>query len=251
MLHYFLFFALTLGQLFSYDAVIHRIMTHPGYHYNCGKWVELGRTKKNRPVYAVYIKGKPKNRPIYISGGIHGNEKMSVVVTANLIVNLCKYHKHLKHPAVVIPVLNPDGYSKKSGRCRRGNGECKDINRDAFNWRTPEGKAWLEGFNRFKPIAVIDLHMPGNILLAPRPWVKGYKASQRLILRLKTLGLNWRHRDGHPKGMLISYAASQGVPAAIVEMGWRKTDGLQSGGRQYQITHKVSSTLLQLCMQGL
>ena len=95
---------------------------------------------------------------------MHGDEPTA---TAALFDVFEYFQRHRNDPAVqrilssltlyVIPMLNPDG----AERFQRRNAQGIDINRDALNLQTPEGRALKSVRDRFNPRVGFNLHNQG------------------------------------------------------------------------------------------
>lgn len=72
------------------------------------------------------------NESLIFIGGVHGDEPEGVHVAQKLLEWLQKNHKKVKHPWILIPCLNVDGYQKNI----RMNGHGVDLNRNypSQNW---------------------------------------------------------------------------------------------------------------------
>lgn len=80
-------------------------------------------------------------QPILLIGGVHGDEPEGVRLATELLSWLQKHEKTQSqkiHPWILIPCINPDGYSHK----QRTNAQGVDLNRNfpCRDW-TPEAKA--------------------------------------------------------------------------------------------------------------
>lgn len=219
MIQFFLVL-MSLAQHFDGDKALSTVDAFS----SCARREIIGESHFKRKIYAFTIKGQV-SQPVLITSGVHGDEKMSVAVSLSLIRTFCEQKIRPYHRLVIVPILNPDGYSGKH-RCKRGNGRCLDINRDGFRWRTPEGIAYRRLFERIRPVRYIDMHMTGNVILAPKSWTKAYTQSKQFVKNLQKSGLKWWSRNGHPQRMLISWASERGVPSLLIEIG-RKTEHLK------------------------
>lgn len=238
----FFFIWLTKVALYSPSAVQQMIDKHPAMKLCSHTRIELGKSHKGKPILAWYIPGKQKGI-VYLWGSIHGNEKAGAVLATNLILNLCAASNKQEWGALIVPIANPDGFSRKAWG--RGNGRFHDLNRDAFNRAEKESKALYRGFH-FKIVRFIDVHMYGHHLQWPRPWTRAFKASQRFQKRLKGLGLKWWARSGYPYGMWFSMASELGIPSVLFEIG-RRGDHLKHGRlHYYRLVRKPLRTIFRL-----
>lgn len=237
------FIAFIVSQLFS-PKLSMDILRKPALN-KCISWHIIGKTKHKRPIWMLHIKGT-SNKTIMVTSGIHGDEKYGVVAAVNLAVNLCSVQKKMQYSAVIIPVMNPDGYSGKY-KYHRSNGCGRDINRDGFRWKTPAGRAFMYQFLKWNPIRYVDLHMTGQVVLAPRPWTRAYHPSRKFAKRLQRLGIKgWVLRNGLPRRMLYSWASEQGVPSVLIEIGYRGDHVKYAKSLQRKRTTPVVRALINL-----
>jgi len=229
--------------LFLSPGKVHQLISSKS---PCATRTLIGKSHKGKPLYS-YTVTRPSlrnKRPVMVLAGVHGEEKHAVVLAVNLLNNLClsRYRSKLKHPWIVIPLLNPDGYSRRSRQRRNAQGI--DLNRDAFRWKTPEGKAFRRWVIQTNPIRVIDNHMYGNIFLYPRPWTRAYPDSRRFVRKTLRRYLQRYSRNGIPRGMLYSWTSELGVPSALIEIGrkgdhvkyekWRQKRNLKPALKMYR-----------------
>ena len=101
--------------------------------------------------------------PVFIQGGIHGNEYEGVDAAMQLIEKLAttpagadpEVDAILDHAVVVFnPIQNPDG--RVAGTRANGNGF--DLNRDYLTQSQPETKASIRFMHDWLPPEVLDLH---------------------------------------------------------------------------------------------
>jgi len=101
--------------------------------------------------------------PLFIQGGIHGNEYEGVDAAMQLIERLAttpygtdpEVDRILDHSVVIFnPIQNPDG--RIAGTRANGNGF--DLNRDYLTQAQSESKASVELMQKWQPPEVLDLH---------------------------------------------------------------------------------------------
>ena len=149
-----------------------------GIHHGApGQVVEVGRSVRGTPiVLEVFGQG---HRPIFIVGGIHGNEPAGAEVARRLSLHLREHPEAFAGTTVgVLAAANPDGLARGT----RGNERDVDINRNfpAKNWAAreksqrkagvetpagePETQAILAAMDRVKPERIVSIHVwaPGN-----------------------------------------------------------------------------------------
>ncbi len=98
------------------------------------KWAKSAG-KIDIPLYhsADYKLGSGKN-PTLIIGGVHGDEPEGIWLVEALLEkfeDLAQNNEHFKRPWILIPCLNPDGYTSRN----RTNSKGVDLNR---NFPTPD-----------------------------------------------------------------------------------------------------------------
>jgi murein peptide amidase A len=131
--------------------------------------VHLGRSVNGAPITMELFGHGP--RPIFIMGGIHGDEPTSVDVAKNL-AELLREQPHLTRnvPVAILAVASPDGYAKKLRLNERG----VDLNRNfpaknfpfenppprngPYPLSEPESQAILAAINTLEPRLLISIH---------------------------------------------------------------------------------------------
>lgn len=128
-------------------------------HPSLAKMKIIGKSNDGYNIPIIYL-GKNKWNPVkvWIQGGLHGNEPAGpeiVCYLASYLLNDVHGRALLKHTNIaLLPVANPDGYSKQM----RYSGTGLDLNRDQtkFNDKmtTVLKKAYLEWY----PDVALDIH---------------------------------------------------------------------------------------------
>jgi murein peptide amidase A len=131
--------------------------------------LQLGRSVNGQSITIELF--NPGPNPIFIMGGIHGDERASVDIAQNL-AELLHEQPQLTHgkPIAILAVANPDGYAANT----RTNGRNVDLNRNfpAHNFheatarsRTgpypmsePETQAIMTALNMLEPSMIISIH---------------------------------------------------------------------------------------------
>jgi hypothetical protein len=129
--------------------------THPG-RLNVE---EVGRSVEGRPIHLMTLGQGPFR--VLLWSQMHGDEPSATPALLDVA------HALLGRPddpdarrilerttLVMIPMLNPDG----SERYRRRNAQAIDINRDALNLATPEGRLLKDVRDRYRPRLGFNLH---------------------------------------------------------------------------------------------
>lgn len=127
----------------------------------------VGKSVLGTPIKS-YTFGKGKN-PVFIFGGIHGEERAAAAV-ATMLVNYLKKHPEFysQKRIVIIDRANPDGLAVG----RRVNENGVDLNRNFpasnFDKKTarfgktplsqPEAKALYKVMNKLKPSVTVSIH---------------------------------------------------------------------------------------------
>lgn len=120
---------------------------------------EIGRSAEDRPLRHVSW-GKGRTR-VLLWSQMHGDESTATMALADLFRFL---GEHQRHPIVqrlrerttlhFFPIVNPDG----AARFQRRNAQGIDINRDARDLATPEGRALKALHDALRPDFGFNLH---------------------------------------------------------------------------------------------
>jgi hypothetical protein len=121
---------------------------------------ELGRSVQGRPIELLSI-GKGA-RKILLWSQMHGDEPSATPALLDLVDYLTAHAQDDPEAArilekltlLIVPMLNPDGAEIYTRR----NAQAIDINRDALNLATPEGRILRELRDRFQPMLGFNLH---------------------------------------------------------------------------------------------
>ena len=120
--------------------------------------VNIGKSQDGKDILAVKIHGEsPVESPIrvWLQAGLHGNEMGSVEGMLYLIHNLLNSPKLLNgFEMMIIPLANPDGYSKQNRYSKNG----MDLNRDHTMISAPETLCLKRAFSLFDPEMALDFH---------------------------------------------------------------------------------------------
>lgn len=161
----------------------------------------VGKTVENRTIWGFKIRSKkPEHNSVFVLGGIHPLEWVSVESATNLILHLAK-HPPQYTSVVIIPVLNIDrrlvverDLSSEDRRYRRVNSGGEDLNRDfeihrdaTAVWKhlfperyttssaplsQPESRAVDKLFNKYHFDASVSIHAFGGYIYYP--WAGRY-----------------------------------------------------------------------------
>ena len=120
---------------------------------------ELGRSVEGRPISLVTVGQGP--RTVLLWSQMHGDESTHTRVLLDLLSFLQRFPDHPHAQALLagctlrlIPLLNPDGAYRQS----RHNAQDIDINRDARQLQTPEGRILKRAVERLRPDYAFNLH---------------------------------------------------------------------------------------------
>jgi len=118
---------------------------------------EVGRSAEDRPLREVRFGTGPAR--VLLWSQMHGDESTASMALADLFAFLGRSHPvaerlHDQLTLHFIPVLNPDG----AARFQRRNAQGVDVNRDARNLATPEGRTLKAVRDRVEPDFAFNLH---------------------------------------------------------------------------------------------
>lgn len=210
-------------------------------HTRCTRVTQIGKSAEGRPIFAVTVTS-PNNpetiargriRVLFICGQ-HGDEPSSVTAMLNLVEELSQtqnslYRSVLERAVIVlVPVANPDGFS----RFQRLNGQGADLNRDWSDADQPETAAISRLVSDLRPQVVVDEHE----WLDSSPWLQNsvevasfgqhtqYKLERlmagAIAARLSRDGdqLDVRkYHDGADGGLAHRHFTNQGICSFLVE----------------------------------
>lgn len=167
--------------------------------------LKLGSSVEGRPIEAhVFNSGRG---PTLIMAGIHGDEPKSVCVARRLVEELTENPPST--PIVVLPVVNPDGYSVR----RRRNASGVDINRNfpTADWQPgnprlrtypgvgpasePESLAVIRLIESVTPCRIIAIHSIGD-----HRYCNNYDGPARRLAKMMS------RRNGYPVLPSMGYA---------------------------------------------
>lgn len=144
---------------------------------------EVGRSYANREIYQIeWGKGETK---IFMWSQMHGDEPTATSALVDMLAFLQKnrdkdWVKRLENALTVraVPMLNPDG----AELFQRRNLQSIDINRDARNLQTPEGRLLKKLRDEWQPEIGFNLHNQNSLTTA------GKTNKQATISLLAVLG---------------------------------------------------------------
>ena len=117
---------------------------------------EAGRSVEGRPIHLVAVGTGP--RRVLLWSQMHGDEPSAtpaLLDVADYLLTAPEERFVLDQlTLLMVPMLNPDG----TERVARRNAQGIDINRDALNLATPEGRLLKEIRDRHQPVLGFNLH---------------------------------------------------------------------------------------------
>jgi len=203
----------------SYEEIVRKLTELQRVHSDIVTLEAIGESYEHRSIFSIKISGKSKQRAkILFSGGIHGNEKIGVSMILRLIEVLAHGYgndrrvRNLidKSDIYLIPVINPDGYSKS----RRTNARGVDLNRNyevgsarrgiLDGWKRwpfypgespysePETRAVCSLIKRVKFSVAVSFHSTGGVI----GYSHGYtRKKARDFELLKSIAVEMRDRQ--------------------------------------------------------
>jgi hypothetical protein len=120
---------------------------------------EIGRSFRDRPIHMIHLGGGP--RTVLLWSQMHGDEPSATPALLD-IAHFLLFHAEQPEAAAIladlsllmIPMLNPDGAELYVRR----NSQAIDINRDALNLATPEGRILKRIRDEYEPMLGFNLH---------------------------------------------------------------------------------------------
>jgi hypothetical protein len=113
----------------------------------------IGRSFEGNPLELYKIGSGSKK--VLIWSQMHGNEPTGTLSMLDILTNHTSDLTKFENLTIYyLPMLNPDG----ALRFTRRNAQELDINRDARDLSTPEGKILMEAIEKFQPELCLNLH---------------------------------------------------------------------------------------------
>jgi protein MpaA len=198
--------------------------------------VSLGRSVRNRPIFAFEL-GDPRSpRKVLVVGCIHGNEQAGVAVVNRIVAAPPKRGVDLW----AIPTINPDGQAAGT----RQNAHGVDLNRN-FPWRwqplgprgtqqyagpralsEPESRIAHSLIARLRPAVTIWFHQPlgvvdesGGSLAVERRFARLAGLPLRRLTRYPGSAASWQdHRFKNTSAFVVELPG--GDPAPALQRRW-------------------------------
>ena len=120
---------------------------------------EAGKSVEGRAIY--HVKAGTGPMPVLLWSQMHGDEPTATAALLDVFAYLARHRDDAVASRIlekltlhVVPMLNPDG----AERFQRRNAQGIDINRDALNLVTPEGRLLKQLRDELKPQVGFNLH---------------------------------------------------------------------------------------------
>lgn len=156
-------------------------------------------------------------------GGVHGDEPEGVTLTQHtlhwLMDDARKSHPEARHPWIVIPILNPDGFAAQ----QRVNGAGVDLNRNfpTRNW-SPDSKSprYFPGPN---PGSEPEIQSLTALILSLRPRLIVHCHSWNpCVVLTGAPGLPAAQHLAEASGYAITNDIGYPTPGSLSEFGWHE-----------------------------
>jgi len=244
-----------------YAPILNRVRSLK--HSPRAKVIRIGKSAEGRPVLGIILTSptdpetiaRGRTRVLFLCGQ-HGDEQSSVKAMLDLAEDLARspnplYRSSLERVVIgIVPVANPDGYS----RFHRENGRGADLNRDWVSADQPETLAITKLVSRFRPQVIVDEHewldvspsMDNCVEIAGFGRASQYKL-QRLLAGLvrRSLGeggiamRTTRYDENADSGLAHRRFAEQGMCSFLVE-----TSAMWSPEERVKVYRAFASALL-------
>jgi hypothetical protein len=146
----------TPGACLGHSALVARLQALAAKHRGRVRLEEIGRSAEGRAIHLLAV-GSGERR-VLLWSQMHGDEPSATPALLDLADHF------LSAPdgegvldqltLLMVPMLNPDGTERRARR----NAQGIDVNRDALNLATPEGRILRAVRDRYQPILGFNLH---------------------------------------------------------------------------------------------
>lgn len=133
-------------------------------HSDVARLEEVGKSSEGREIFLLSLGSGPEN--ILLWSQMHGDEPTATSSLLDMIDFIGTHDQEpwisdilRKYTLLIIPMLNPDG----AERFERRNAQGIDINRDARDLQTPEGRTLKAIRDRYEPFLGFNLHNQGSM----------------------------------------------------------------------------------------
>lgn len=157
------------------------------------------------------------DRPILFVGGVHGDEPEGVELAKKFLEWLQKNNKPNFHSWLLIPCLNPDGYSKHE----RTNGHGVDLNRNfpARDW-SPEAKA-PRYFPGPRPNSEPEVQALVRLIQEKNPLViVHFHSWEPCVVYTGAPGKGWADAIAQDTGYISREDIGYPTPGSLGQYGW-------------------------------
>ena len=186
--------------------------------------VERGASAEGRPILVLAAGNGPEK--VLLWSQMHGDEPTATCALVDLLSHLVATRSEPATEALltrltllVLPMLNPDGAVRNDRR----NAQGIDVNRDAVELQTPEGRFLKAVRDRHAPVAGFNLHNQGVLVTA------GPQGPQSALAVLAVPGAD-RESDGpavrRKKGLsaVMARAAEPFAPGRVARYDMEYTE---------------------------
>lgn len=142
-----------------HEGLVERLKALEAKHKDDLTLEQIGRSFEGRSIHLLRLGSGP--RKVLLWSQMHGDEPSATPALLDLADFLLSRPEEPEARAILasttllmIPMLNPDGVE----RYQRRNAQAIDINRDALNLATPEGRLLKAIRDRFRPELGVNLH---------------------------------------------------------------------------------------------
>ncbi len=152
-------FVTTTAPCLGPEELADRLLSLAAKHPQDLRLEEVGRSFLDRPIHLLTLGRGPKK--ILLWSQMHGDEPSATPALLDLVDYLLSHAEEEDARAILdgttlllVPMLNPDG----SELYLRRNAQDIDINRDALNLATPEGRLLKKLRDTYEPLLGFNLH---------------------------------------------------------------------------------------------
>ncbi len=152
-------FVTVAAPCLRHDGLVERLKALEAKHKDDLTLEQIGRSFEGRSIHLLRLGSGP--RKVLLWSQMHGDEPSATPALLDLADFLLSRPEEPEVRAILagttllmIPMLNPDGVE----RYQRRNAQAIDVNRDALNLATPEGRVLKAIRDRFQPELGVNLH---------------------------------------------------------------------------------------------
>ena len=152
-------FVTTPAACLRHAELVESLRRLEGRHTGRLKLEEVGRSVQDRAIFLLSVGQGP--RKVLLWSQMHGDEPSATPALLDLVHFLLSHSDKEAAQTIfnqltllIVPMLNPDG----TELYERRNAQGIDVNRDALNLATPEGRILKRLRDRYQPILGFNLH---------------------------------------------------------------------------------------------